>query len=130
MSASQQQDETQNISERDDKVSSIAEEKDVIKDNAEDLERRSCHSAGSKPEPGDSSILELQNVNAASECLDSGPKEPDSQIQSNCTSDNGNPPVQRFKNVVAIVDPPRGGLHPTVSNTQLLLDGFDIFQNP
>lgn len=28
--------------------------------------------------------------------------------------------VQHFKNVVAIVDPPRGGLHPTVSNIFLL----------
>ncbi|KAK7404722.1 hypothetical protein VNO78_05678 [Psophocarpus tetragonolobus] len=30
------------------------------------------------------------------------------------TSENGNTSLQQFKNVVAIVDPPRAGLHPTV----------------
>ncbi|KAM6578868.1 hypothetical protein CsatB_030705 [Cannabis sativa] len=92
-------------------VSSITEEKDILVNNAEDPERSSCLSAAdSIQEPGESSNQELQNVNIASE----GPREPDSQLQSNCQSENVNPPVQRFKNVVAIVDPPRGGLHPTV----------------
>ncbi|KAF4392338.1 hypothetical protein G4B88_005297 [Cannabis sativa] len=92
-------------------VSSITEEKDILVNNAEDPERSSCLSAAdSIQEPGESSNPELQNVNISSE----GPQEPDSQLQSNCQSENVNPPVQRFKNVVAIVDPPRGGLHPTV----------------
>uniref|UniRef100_A0A803PWQ0 C3H1-type domain-containing protein n=1 Tax=Cannabis sativa TaxID=3483 RepID=A0A803PWQ0_CANSA len=92
-------------------VSSITEEKDILVNNAEDPERSSCLSAAdSIQEPGESSNQELQNVNIASE----GPREPDSQLQSNCQSENVNPLVQRFKNVVAIVDPPRGGLHPTV----------------
>ncbi|PON52607.1 (Uracil-5)-methyltransferase family [Trema orientale] len=116
MSASQQQDEIQNT-ERNDEASSISEEKDALMDNAEDRERSSSHSAGNIPEPGESSGHEFQNVNMTSECLDSGPQEPDNQLQSNCNSENGNPPVKRFKNVVAIVDPPRGGLHPTVIKT-------------
>ncbi|XP_062082066.1 zinc finger CCCH domain-containing protein 24 [Humulus lupulus] len=113
MSATQLQDEFQ-ISEGDVEVSSITEEKDILVDNAEDPERSSCHSSDNIQEPGESSSQELQNVIIASECLDRGPQEPDSQLQSNCPSENGNPLVQRFKNVVAIVDPPRGGLHPTV----------------
>ena len=101
-------------------------------DNAEDPERSSSHSAGNTPEPEVSSCHELQNVNSASECLDSGPQEPNRKLLSNCTSKTGNPPVQHFKNVVAIVDPPRGGLHPTVSNTKLphlmVLTSFKIHE--
>lgn len=38
----------------------------------------------------------------------------DSQIHKNSTSQNRNTIMHQFKNVVAIVDPPRVGLHPTV----------------
>ncbi|KAI8022881.1 hypothetical protein LOK49_LG03G00940 [Camellia lanceoleosa] len=37
----------------------------------------------------------------------------DNQPQNSCTSEN-NTSTHQFKNVVAIVDPPRVGLHPTI----------------
>nr|KYP68521.1 Zinc finger CCCH domain-containing protein 24 [Cajanus cajan] len=37
-----------------------------------------------------------------------------SEVQKSSTPENGNTSMQQFKNVVAIVDPPRAGLHPTV----------------
>ncbi|XP_027910129.1 zinc finger CCCH domain-containing protein 24 [Vigna unguiculata] len=37
-----------------------------------------------------------------------------SEVQNGNSSENGNTSMQQFKNVVAIVDPPRAGLHPTV----------------
>ncbi|RZB80520.1 zinc finger CCCH domain-containing protein 24-like [Glycine soja] len=36
------------------------------------------------------------------------------EVQKGSTSRNGKTSLQQFKNVVAIVDPPRAGLHPTV----------------
>lgn len=37
-----------------------------------------------------------------------------SEVQKSSTSENRNTSTRQFKNVVAIVDPPRAGLHPTV----------------
>ncbi|KAK8463942.1 hypothetical protein PHAVU_011G078600 [Phaseolus vulgaris] len=37
-----------------------------------------------------------------------------SEVQKGNSSENGNTSMQQFKNIVAIVDPPRAGLHPTV----------------
>lgn len=42
-------------------------------------------------------------------------KEIQNHLQESSTSKDGNYLVPQFKNVVAIVDPPRVGLHPTVS---------------
>ncbi|EXB74656.1 hypothetical protein L484_007662 [Morus notabilis] len=117
LNASQKQDENQNISESGDKVSSTAEEKDISTDNGQDPKGSLCHSAENVAEHGESSSHEVEKVKTGSDSLEDGKPEPDSQVESNCTSENGNPSVQCFKNVVAIVDPPRGGLHPTVSNT-------------
>lgn len=55
--------------------------------------------------PEGSTCLENENGNSTNE----------SQIQKNSTSENRNALMHQFKNVVAIVDPPRVGLHPTVS---------------
>jgi len=57
----------------------------------------------------------LLNNKSASDCSENGGQEAESQLKRNCTSEIGNTSVQQFKNVVAIVDPPRVGLHPIVS---------------
>lgn len=130
MNGSQKQDEDRNITENGDKVSSTGEEKEIVVDNVQEPEGGSSHSAENVAEPGESSSHKLENVKTGSDSLEDGKQEPESQLESNCTSENGNPSAQCFKNVVAIVDPPRGGLHPTVS-TLLLLHaiGFDITHN-
>lgn len=57
----------------------------------------------------DSSAVNHENASGASECLNGETNlEKDSTPQTSCTA------VRQFKNVVAIVDPPRVGLHPTV----------------
>ncbi|BFG34407.1 hypothetical protein CerSpe_206810 [Prunus speciosa] len=71
-------------------------------------------STDNKPNPEENSSHELESGKTASEGLETGKQELRSQLQSSCTSENGNAPVKRFSNVVAIVDPPRSGLHPTV----------------
>ncbi|KAM0996557.1 hypothetical protein ACFX2I_006510 [Malus domestica] len=68
-------------------------------------------SVDNKPNPEESSSHELDT---ASEGLEIDKQEVRSQPQSSCTSEKGKTPVKCFSNVVAIVDPPRNGLHPTV----------------
>ncbi|GMN24736.1 hypothetical protein TIFTF001_000677 [Ficus carica] len=114
MNGSQKQDEDRNITENGDKVSSTGEEKEIVMDNVQEPEGGSSHSVENVAEPGESSSHELESVKTGSNSLEDGKQEPESQLESNCTSENGNPSAQCFKNVVAIVDPPRGGLHPTV----------------
>lgn len=58
-------------------------------------------------------IIELENCEDATKCITNGGQESDSQQFSSSASAKS---VQHFKNVVAIVDPPRVGLHPTVSS--------------
>lgn len=58
-------------------------------------------------------IIELENCDGAPKCDTNGGQKSDSQ--QSCSSATAKP-VQYFKNVVAIVDPPRVGLHPTVSS--------------
>ncbi|XP_044468437.1 zinc finger CCCH domain-containing protein 24 isoform X1 [Mangifera indica] len=82
-----------------DKEIATTEEKDSSLDNV-------LHSEGS-------SVHEPENGVGTSECEESSRKEPQNQVQKGCTEDE-NSSVRQFKNVVAIVDPPRGGLHPTV----------------
>lgn len=130
LNASQKQDESQNISESGDKVSSTAEERDISTDNVQDPKGSLCHSAENIAERGESSSHEVEKVKTGSDSLEDGKPEPDSQVESNCTSENGNPSVQCFKNVVAIVDPPRGGLHPTVSNTPAVVSLYLLHAMP
>jgi len=58
------------------------------------------------PDPG--------NGENASHCSENNNLEIENEVPKDSTPENGNTPVQQFKNVVAIVDPPRAGLHPTV----------------
>ncbi|BBH04959.1 zinc finger CCCH-type family protein, partial [Prunus dulcis] len=89
-----------NVIEGIDEVVATDEEKPISTDN--------------KPNPEVNSSHELESGKTASEGLETDKQELRSQLQSSCTSENGNAPVKRFSNVVAIVDPPRSGLHPTV----------------
>ncbi|EYU18839.1 hypothetical protein MIMGU_mgv1a0189602mg, partial [Erythranthe guttata] len=58
-------------------------------------------------EESNSSVNPENGFNASTRATD------ETQLEKQCTSEN-NSPLHRFKNVVAIVDPPRVGLHPTV----------------
>ena len=71
------------------------------------------------PGSEDSKCLELENSKGTSGCIDDSSEGLDNQPQNSCTSESGTTSVQPFKNVVAIVDPPRVGLHPTVSDMHL-----------
>ncbi|XP_028125956.1 zinc finger CCCH domain-containing protein 24 isoform X2 [Camellia sinensis] len=93
----QKQDEIANSSEKNNEEPVYIEEKGTSLDNTPDSE--------------DSASLELENGKSESGCV-SRPGL-DNQPQNSCTSEN-NTLTHQFKNVVAIVDPPRVGLHPTV----------------
>ncbi len=97
----QKPDEISNTSESSVKEITTAGEKDSSIDNVLDPEENSSH--------------DLLNNKNASGCSENGGQEAGSPLQRNCTSESGSTSVQQFKNVVAIVDPPRVGLHPVVS---------------
>ena len=97
----QKPDEISNTSENSDKENATAGEKDTSIDAVLDHEESSSH--------------DLINNKSASGCSENEEQEAGSQLQKNCTSESENTSVQQFKNVVAIVDPPRVGLHPIVS---------------
>ncbi|XP_050370033.1 zinc finger CCCH domain-containing protein 24 [Argentina anserina] len=78
------------------KIVATDEEKAIMKDD--------------KPNPEDSSSHELENGNSACDGLENAMQE----HQKSCSSENKKSPGRCFKNIVAIVDPPRNGLHPTV----------------
>lgn len=96
----QKPDEISNTSESSVKEITTAGEKDSSIDNVLDPEENSSH--------------DLLNNKNASGCSENGGQEAGSPLQRNCTSESGSTSVQQFKNVVAIVDPPRVGLHPVV----------------
>ncbi|KAM4096113.1 hypothetical protein ACJW30_08G080500 [Castanea mollissima] len=96
----QKPDEISNTSENSDKENATAGEKDTSIDAVLDPEESSSH--------------DLINNKSASGCSENEEQEAGSQLQKNCTSESGNTSLQQFKNVVAIVDPPRVGLHPIV----------------
>uniref|UniRef100_A0A0R0H2D6 C3H1-type domain-containing protein n=1 Tax=Glycine max TaxID=3847 RepID=A0A0R0H2D6_SOYBN len=60
---------------------------------------------GTCPEPENGEITSHSENNNA---------EVGGEVQKGISSENGKTSLQQFKNVVAIVDPPRAGLHPTV----------------
>ncbi|KAB5540683.1 hypothetical protein DKX38_013657 [Salix brachista] len=62
---------------------------------------------------------DLGNGEGASGHSENDGQEIQGQLQKSCTSKEGSTSMLHFKNVVAIVDPPRGGLHPTVSVVSL-----------
>ncbi|KAM7257234.1 hypothetical protein ACFE04_012975 [Oxalis oulophora] len=59
--------------------------------------------------------VEAEKGEGASGCVDNDRVEPKDKIEN--ISTNGNSSVPQFKNIVAIVDPPRAGLHPIPSVT-------------
>lgn len=69
---------------------------------------RSISSADSVTRIEDNLIVEHENGSSAGKC-----SKDEAQLQKHGTLESITP-VQQFKNVVAIVDPPRVGLHPTV----------------
>lgn len=97
---SQKQDDTLNPSDNDEKQNCAAENQTTSVNNEAD--------------PKD--CLNEMNVDTDHAC-DSIKGEQDLQI--NNTKD-GSAPKKHFKNVVAIVDPPRSGLHPVVSDIALI----------
>ncbi|CAL0334046.1 unnamed protein product [Lupinus luteus] len=63
----------------------------------------------------DKAAQEPENVESASHCLENNTVEIRSDVQKDGSSEKGDTSSpKRFKNVVAIIDPPRAGLHPTV----------------
>lgn len=71
-------------------------------------------STDSTTEPEGKTGLECTNGKSLSESSADRITESETQLKKSCSSENLTTPVQPFKNVVAIVDPPRAGLHPTV----------------
>lgn len=101
LNAPQKLDEISDTSGTNDKETTSAGEKDTLINKALD--------------PKESTSHDLVNNKNASDCSENGGQEAESQLHRNCASESGNTSVQQFKNVVAIVDPPRVGLHPIVS---------------
>lgn len=99
---SQKQDEQPNSCETNDNDITTDKDKDASMDNVLDNNENASH--------------ELDSRKDASGCCEDGEKEDQCQPQKSSSSENGRSSVPQFKNIVAIVDPPRGGLHPTVSN--------------
>ncbi|KAJ1424355.1 (Uracil-5)-methyltransferase fami [Sesbania bispinosa] len=62
----------------------------------------------------DSACPKPENGEMTSHCPENNNAEVGGDAQKGSSSENGNTSKQQFKNVVAIVDPPRAGLHPTV----------------
>lgn len=102
LNVAQSQDEISIASESNEKVTTMKEDKDISMDNVLDPEESSSH--------------EFEHGKDTSEFSENGKEELTNQLQENRSSEGGSTSELQFKNVVAIVDPPRAGLHPTVSN--------------
>ncbi|KAL4295407.1 hypothetical protein GQ457_12G029540 [Hibiscus cannabinus] len=94
-----------NVSEKQGQLSSVLEssEKETLSCEEKDSCTTNAHN------DGESSCQEPENHSSENDG-----KELQNQLQESSMSTDGNSLVQQFKNVVAIVDPPRMGLHPTV----------------
>lgn len=103
------------LSHKQEDILELAEDDNSIKSSEAMLD-----SAEGPLEPEESSGLEQLNCDRESESLENGNIEDESEYKSRSTSDNGATTIKQFKNIVAIVDPPRVGLHPTVSHAVLL----------
>ncbi|KAJ4971355.1 hypothetical protein NE237_004454 [Protea cynaroides] len=62
----------------------------------------------------ENSERKLSDVKSASSCPIKGGEEFEDPIKTSCILEDNNKQVPTYKEVVAIVDPPRGGLHPVV----------------
>ncbi|KAK3022485.1 hypothetical protein RJ639_045814 [Escallonia herrerae] len=58
--------------------------------------------------------IEVKTSEGMCGCIENGSQELAADQLETCASENATNSMQQFKNVVAIVDPPRVGLHPTV----------------
>ncbi|KAB2038602.1 hypothetical protein ERO13_D03G133900v2 [Gossypium hirsutum] len=94
-----------NVSEKQGQLSSALEssEKRILTGEEKDTCTTNAHN------DGESSCQEPEKCSSENDG-----KEIQNQLQESSTSKDGNSSVPQFKNVVAIVDPPRMGLHPTV----------------
>lgn len=63
-----------------------------------------------------SSVVNHENGHAVSGC-----SKDEAKLEKDSTSQSSINPMRQFKNVVAIVDPPRVGLHPTVSASSIFM---------
>ncbi|KAK8601505.1 hypothetical protein V6N13_058801 [Hibiscus sabdariffa] len=95
LNVSEKQGQLSSVLESSEKETLSCEEKDSCTTNAHNDGESSCQ--GPENHSSENDGKELQN-----------------QLQECSTATDGNSLVQQFKNVVAIVDPPRMGLHPTV----------------
>ncbi|KAL0436440.1 UNVERIFIED_CONTAM: Zinc finger CCCH domain-containing protein 24 [Sesamum radiatum] len=87
-----------------DETSEMSEDKESEVVSAD----KSISSADSVTRIEDNLSVEHENGSSADKC-----SKDEAQLEKHYTSESSTP-VQQFKNVVAIVDPPRVGLHPTV----------------
>ncbi|KAF8394987.1 hypothetical protein HHK36_018926 [Tetracentron sinense] len=94
------QDQAPHTSKSNGKDDANTGDKDTPVDNVLDLENCSNH--------------EVDDAKSGSSCPSNGREEHEDSIKKSCISEDKNTPVQQYKDVVAIVDPPRVGLHPTV----------------
>ncbi|EOY34334.1 Zinc finger family protein isoform 1 [Theobroma cacao] len=94
-----------NVSEKEAQLSSALESRDreVVTCEEKNTYMTNANNAG------ESSCQEPENQTSETDG-----KELQNELQESSTSKDENSSVQQFKNVVAIVDPPRMGLHPTV----------------
>lgn len=69
----------------------------------------------------DSSSVDHEDGCSAIKC-----SKDETKLEKHCASESSSTPVQQFKNVVAIVDPPRVGLHPTVSDVEAFLSFYAL----
>ncbi|KAJ4843555.1 hypothetical protein Tsubulata_007974 [Turnera subulata] len=96
----QKNDKLLGLSEAGKKAVPIVQEKDTSVDNLQDANRILD--------------LEVENGDSVSRHSENGGEEPKNTVEKGCTTENESSSQVQFKNFVAIVDPPRGGLHPTV----------------
>ncbi|XP_010253649.1 PREDICTED: zinc finger CCCH domain-containing protein 24 isoform X2 [Nelumbo nucifera] len=82
------------------------------KDDLRDLENLASVDNGADLE--ESRIHELGDDTSSSGCPNNGSEELEGPIERSCISEDTSKTVQQYKDVVAIVDPPRVGLHPVV----------------
>ncbi|XP_060169575.1 zinc finger CCCH domain-containing protein 24 [Lycium barbarum] len=110
-------DEIPDTKEKNDEENTTSTEKTDSIVNASETDTtpiENIDSTDSTAEPEGAVGLECTNSKSLSESSAGGITGSETPLKKSCSSENLTTPVQHFKNVVAIVDPPRGGLHPTV----------------
>ena len=103
LSLPEKQDENRDTSENNESEANSAEENINSVDGVVGAENSSV-------------VVNHENGHAVSGC-----SKDEAKLEKDSTSQSSSNPMRQFKNVVAIVDPPRVGLHPTVSDLQAFL---------